>query len=228
MFNKLLILFVFLLTPCAVTASTINIRYDSNGVLYQSLHGIRGDTVTRGRDLTGMIVTASYLDGTMETVVWNSTRGAWGQSIGSDFSLAFGWRAFELSVTKSLVALSLNAGAGNSVFDTSTSLQEGIDTYGTKSGYSFHVFGDNLEGSIDVTYSQGFALAGHKRATDTYTLMSIDFSGLDSGGLSDDVQFRSDLDSLEVAGDLMPIPLPASILLFASAFGFLGTAAIRK
>ncbi|MEO9651774.1 MAG: VPLPA-CTERM sorting domain-containing protein [Roseobacter sp.] len=210
-------------------ASTVNIDYDYNGSHLQSLHGIREDTVTRGRDLTGMVVTASYLDGTSETVIWNRTSGAWGQSTGSDFSLIFGWKAFELSVTKTLVALSLDAAAGNSIFDTSTSTQAGIDTYGTKGGYAFSVYEGDPEGVIDVTYSNAFALTGHERATDAYTLLSIDFSGLEGGGLlSDDFQFRSDLDSLEVAGDLTPVPLPASMLMFASAFGLLGAQRLRK
>ncbi|WP_417607148.1 hypothetical protein [Primorskyibacter flagellatus] len=229
MFKKFLLPLIFLAIPCAAMASTVNVTHKSIGEQYQSFHGIRDNTVTQGRDLTGMVVTASYVDGTTEVVTWSPTRNSFGQSVGSGFSLIYGWRPFELSVTKSLLSLSLDVRAANAVFDISRSTQPGEDTYGTKGGYAFEVAGDDdPEGVIDVTYSKGFKLAGHERATDAYTLMSIDFSGLSGGGLSNGLQFRTDLDSLSISGDLSSVPLPASLLLFASAFGLMGAGAARR
>lgn len=229
MLSKFLLPLVFLVAPCATMASTVNINLESGGVQYLSQHGIRDNTATFGRDLTGMIVTASYVDGTTEAVTWGATRGAFGQSVGSGFSLVFGWSEFALSMTKSLASLSLDSRTGNAVFDTSRSTRPGDDTYGTKGGYPFEISGDyDPDGMIDVTYSQGFIVAGYERAPDTYTRMSIDFRGLEGGGLSSALQFRTDLDSLAVAGDLSSVPLPASLLMFASAFGVLGAGAVRK
>ncbi|SMD11488.1 hypothetical protein [Primorskyibacter flagellatus] len=229
MFRKFLLPLIFLAVPCTAIASTVNINLNSGGEYYQSLYGIRDDTVTRGGDLAGMIVTASYVDGTTDTVTFGATWGAWGQANGSGFEISLEWKAFELSVTKSLKSLSLDTRAASAVFDASTSTRLGDDTYGTKVGYAFSVFGDyDPEGVIDVNYSQAFVLAGHERAPDTYTRLSIDFSGLEGGGLSRNLQFRSDLDSLAVSGDLSSVPLPASLLLFASAFGIMRASVARK
>lgn len=209
-------------------ASTININVDAGWTRYKSQDGIRDDTATRGRDLIGMVVTASYVDGTTEEVVWGSTRGG-GQATGSGFNLFFGWSEFQLSVTKSLASLSLDARTGNAIFDMSRSRLSGEDTYGTKIGYPFEIAGAyDPAGTIDVTYAHNFFVAGHGRATDAYTLMTIDFTGLDGGGLDNDLQFRTDLDSLEVAGDLSSVPLPAALLMLTSAFGLLGAGAARK
>lgn len=228
MFSRFLWSLVFLAVPYTATASTVNINVDSGWTRYKSQDGIRDDTATRGADLIGMAVTASYLDGTTEEVIWGRTRGG-GQATGSGFNLFFGWSEFQLSVTKSLVSLSLDARTGNAIFDMSRSRRFGEDTYGTKIGYPFEVVGTyDPAGTIDVTYTHNFFVAGHGRATDAYTHMTIDFSGLDGGGLHNDLQFRTDLDSLEVAGDLSSVPLPASLLMFASAFGLMGAGVVRK
>ena len=228
MFRKLILPLILLALPCVSIASTVNIEMDAGYKQYKSLHGMRLDTNARGRDLAGMIVTASYLDGTTEQVVWGEIRGG-GQATGSGFNLYKGWQDLELTVTKSLVSLSLDARAGNAIFDTSRSRGYGEDTYGTKIGYPFHVTGDyDPEGTIGVSYTHSFFVAGQVRATDAYTYMAIDFSGLDGGALSRDLRFNTDLDNVAVAGDLTPVPLPASLLLFASAFGIMGVGRARK
>ncbi|MER3356329.1 MAG: hypothetical protein RLQ73_20525 [Hoeflea sp. D1-CHI-28] len=228
MFKKFILPLILLVLPCAAVASTVNVNMDSGWKQYKSLHGMRADTITRGRDLKGMVVTASYLDGTTEQVIWGEARNG-GKATGLGFNLFFDWRAFELSVTKSLLSLSLDARTGNAIFDTTPSRRAGEDTYGTKNGYAFHSFGDyDPEGTIDVSYTHGFFITGHERATDAYTQMSIDFSGLEGGGLSNDFQFQTDLDSVAVAGDLSQVPLPASLLMFASAFGIMGAGVGRR
>lgn len=228
MFKKFLLPLILLVLPCAAVASTVSINMDSGWEQYKSLHGMRADTNARGADLEGMVVTASYLDGTTEQVVWGETRRG-GQATGSGFNLFKSWQDFELTVTKSLVSLSLDARAGNAVFDTSRSRAYGDDTYGTKIGFPFHVTGDyDPEGTIGVNYTHSFFVAGQVRATDAYTHMAIDFSGLDGGGLSRDLHFNADLDNVAVAGDLSAVPLPAALLMFVSAFGIMGVGAARK
>lgn len=234
MVGKLLLPVILLAMPCGAMASTVSIGSSSAGPSYISKNGIREDTVTRGRDLTGMILTASYVDGTAETVIWNETRSptstsAWGDAIGSGFSMLFGWSAFELSVSKSLASLSMDARTGNAIFDIDPSTKAGDSTYGTKNGYPFEVVGTHEQaGNIDVTYSSQFYVAGQARAEDAYTYMEIDFTGLEGGGLIGPLDFRTDLDSLAVAGDFAAVPLPAPLLLFASALGMLGVGTTRK
>lgn len=228
MFKKFLSSLVFLALPCATMAATIGIETAPGWEQYRSTQGICADTVTRGGDLTGMQVTASYVDGTTETVTWGRTRGG-GQSAGNGFNLFLSWSNFALSVIKPIASLSLDAGTGNAVFDTSRSRVAGEDTYGTKVGFPFSVAGSHdPEGDINVDYSHSFFVAGHQRGTDAFTRMSVDFTGLVGGGLFGDLEFRTDLDSLEVAGDLTAVPLPASMLMFMTAFGLLGAGVLRK
>ncbi|MEE4187012.1 MAG: hypothetical protein V2I76_01010 [Roseobacter sp.] len=228
MISKCLPVLVALAIPSASIASTVTIDTVSGSQSYISQHGIRDNTATLGRDLVGMVVTASYLDGATEEVTWGEVRGG-GEASGTGFNLFYGWRAFELSVTRTLVSLSLNALTGNAIFDILPSRRDPGNTYGTKIGYPFHVVGDDdPDGAIDVSYSSRVIVAGQPHGTDAYTHMSIDFSGLEGGGLSSDLEFSTDLDSLAVAGDLTPVPLPASLLLFGSALGVMGAGSLRK
>lgn len=225
---KFLLPVIFMALPAATLAATVTIDRDTRSGHSISEFGIRDDTATRGRDLVGMAVSVDYQDGTSEEVIWSEARRG-GHADGSGFNLAFNWRLFELSVTKTIASLTMDAGAGSAVFDTISSRDEDQNTYGTKFGYEFYLSdGEHLMGNIDVSYWNRFSVAGHDNAPDAYTMMSIDFTGLEGGGLSENIQFNTDLDSLEVRGDLTPVPLPASLLMLASACGILGSSGIRK
>ena len=54
--------------------------------------------------------------------------------------------------------------------------------------------------------------------------MSVDFSGLWGGGLLGSMAFETDLDTLRVAGDLTPVPVPGGLPLLASGALLLGLA----
>lgn len=228
MFCKLLLPVIFLALPGATLAATVTIDRDTVSGHSSSVFGIRDDTATRGSDLVGMAVSVDYQDGTSEEVIWSEQRRG-GHADGSGFNLFFHWRMFELSVTKTIASLTMDAGAGSAVFDTIRSRDADQSTYGTKFGYEFYLSdGESLMGNIGVSYWNRFSVAGHERAPDAYTMMSIDFTGLEGGGLSEDIRFNTDLDSLEVRGDLTPVPLPASLLMLVSACGILGSSGIRK
>ena len=120
--------------------------------------------------------------------------------------------------------------AGNTFFDIIGSKgDDPTNTIGTDWGFPFRVEGgDPLTGEIVVTYENGLHVAGQTRASDTFTKMTVDYSGLEGGGLFGTTIFKTDLDELAVPGDLSAVPLPAGMPLLLLAFGTLGLVHRRK
>jgi hypothetical protein len=201
-------------------AATVSVTTNENDP-HVTQFGIRADTGTVGKDLGGMIVKAKFADGGTETLVWAPTFGQFGGVSGSGFSMLYGYQNFELSVGRAMTSLTMLAAPGNAMFDIETPRAIG-DTYGTKVGFSFRLpTTDTHVGTFGVTYTGAVTLQGHPRGIDTFTTMIVDFTGLKGGSLSDALSFSTDLDSLEVAGDLVPsnVPLPASLPLLVAGLG---------
>ena len=209
----------------AASAASVSYSFDE-GELVVSQDGIRADTSTNGWDLFGMIVTATFGDGTTESLVW-SPQLSWEGVQSGGFILEYGGNDWNLTSDRLLTSLLLEADEGNAMFDANT-LSEGEagNSPTTSGGYPFEIRGtDLLTGNIAVTYSGGVIMAGAPRGTDTFTDMLLDFTGLSGGGFIGTMSFNTDLDSLETAGDLTPlspVPLPAGLpllLVGLSAFG---------
>ena len=70
---------------------------------HETVHGVRADTTTRGVDLEGAQVTATYADGTTETLIWQAldpyTNGG---ATGSGISMTYGVDWHQLKTTKLL------------------------------------------------------------------------------------------------------------------------------
>ena len=217
------------------SAATVNIdRIESNAVV--SENGIRDNTATLGSDLPGMLVTATFDDGSSETMVWEQILNARGGVSTTGFSLLFAGRDFDLNTSRIVSSLLLQAGLGNAVWDTiyGQSVDDPENTVGTTGGYPFEVKGgDPVDGEINVTYSGVFEVAGNPRGSDAFTDMFVDFTSLVGGGVTGLFSFNSDLDSLEVAGDLTPIevstvPLPAGMPLLLAGMALLGLQRRRR
>lgn len=214
-------------TSFSANAATVTMQQDA-GVGVESEYGMSAKTSTHGRHLGGMQLTASYLDGTTEDLVWQAYSGH-GDVTGSGLYMFFAWDHFELTTTKRLTSLSMDAASGNAIFDIFT-LEEGEDgnTTGTARGFSYRMRdAENLNGNVDVTYSNLMSLKGTEAQGDAYTHMLIDYSGLEGGGFLGYVEFATDMDSLAVAGDLNPVsvsnmPLPAGMPLLLAGLGVLG------
>lgn len=225
------VVFCSILIGHSAGAATISIATNENDP-YVSQLGIRADTGTVGADLGGMIVTAGFADGTTETLVWAPTFAQDGGVSGIGFSLFYGYRNFELSVMQAMTSLTMFAAPGNAMFDIETPGEIG-DTYGTKIGFSFRLPDtDTHVGEIGVTYTGAVTIDGHDRGIDVFTTMIVDFTGLAGGGLANHLSFATDLDSLEVAGDLVPapseVPLPDSLPLLAAGLAMFGLSRRRK
>ena len=215
----------------AVSAATVSIdAVLGTPMITQS--GIRADTTTRGVDLAGMVVQAVFGDGTISDLTWQAydpyTSGG---TTTTGFSLEAGADGFRLETTRLLSSLILFGATGNALFDILPVFEgQPGNTPTTKVGFGFGILnGDPGPGEIGVTYSDAVTLAGAVPGADAFATMRVEFTGLAAGGFTGFLHFTTDLDSLAVAGDLMPaaVPLPATGLLLLGALGGLGLARRR-
>lgn len=217
-------------------AATVNIVTAATNP-QETKTGIRADTSTFGRDLAGMMVTAAYDDGSEEVLTWEALparpgHGLDGEAAGSDIRLFAGdtYNGFQLTTTKLLSSLRLQAAPANSIFDMATANDGALgDTPTTKIGFPLQILtgGDLLDGVVTASYSGIVNLAGRAADGDAFTDLLIDFSAVSERGLLGYIEFRSDLDTLENAGDLVAVsavPLSSSFPLLVggvAAFGLL-------
>ncbi len=184
------------------------VRLDENP--HESVNGIRADTSSRGVDLEGATITATYADGTTEVLTWHALDPyTFGGATGTDIDMSFGYDWHQLSTTKLLTSLEINLQPASSVFDTTATQDDdplGGSTPGSLHGFPFEVSPDYaaMSGDLAVTYSGIVNLTGSPAVGDLYTTMVVDFSGLPSGGLLGDFSWNSDIDTMRDAGDLVP------------------------
>jgi len=184
------------------------VRLDTNPS--ETIYGIRDDTSSRGVDLAGAVIVATYADGTFETLAWEAYDPyTLGGAEGTYITMAYGWSEHDLTVTKELTSLRIDLAPSSSVFDTTDTLDDdplGGSTLGSSFGYEFKFLGeyDDLGGTVTVTYSSVVNIVGSPAQGDLYTTMFVDFSDLPDGGILGDVTWNSDIDTLKYLGDLAP------------------------
>lgn len=168
----------------------------------ESDFGVRADTSSRGVDLEGAQITATYADGTSETLTWQALDPyTTGGATGTDIDMFFGYSWHELTTTKLLTSLEIDLVPASSVFDTTFAMDDdplGGSTPSSKNGYPFKVAPEyeDLSGNITATYTGIVNLTGSEAVGDLYTTMILDFSGLPAGGLLGDLVWNSDIDTL--------------------------------
>ncbi|WP_050525865.1 Hint domain-containing protein [Pseudorhodobacter aquimaris] len=184
------------------------VRRDDNP--HETVHGIRDDTSSRGVDLEGATITATYADGTTETLVWQALDPyTFGGATGTDIDMSFGFEWHELSTDKLLTTLEIDLQPASSVFDTTFEMED--DSYGGSTPSSLNGFPfklapeyETMSGGLTVTYSGVVNLTGRAAVGDLYTTMVVDFTDLPPGGLLGDLRWNSDIDTMKAAGDLKP------------------------
>ncbi|MFT6458311.1 Hint domain-containing protein [Pseudophaeobacter arcticus] len=169
---------------------------------HESAYGVRADTSSRGVDLDGATITATYADGTTEVLTWEALDPyTAGGASGADIEMYFGYDWHQLTTTKLLTSLQIDLAPANSVFDTTFAMDDdplGGSTPSSKNGYPFKLSPEyeDLSGNITATYTGIVNLTGSEAVGDLYTTMIIDFSGLPEGGLNGDLVWNSDIDTL--------------------------------
>ena len=215
----------------AAEAATVNI-FTTTGQAQETEFGIRAATGTDGSDLAGALITATYLDGTSEQLVWERTyRSSEGVALGADIDLYMRSGPLEITADRTLTSLLFQLASASTIFDMKGNLEgRPGNTPTTKRGVPFSIAtgGDFLDGIINVTYSGIVNLAGMAAQGDAFTDMLIDYSGLTGGGFLGAMSINGDMDTLAVAGDLTPVPLPASLPALAIGLGAFGFVRTRK
>jgi hypothetical protein len=199
---------------CTASNAAVTIGYDNSQQF--STTALTGYT-TNGAMMDGMTVQVNGTD----TFVWadiDSNSG--GVSDGFGFSLradgdTYGSKAWTLKSNSNITSILLDAGAGDSVFDTYFGGSSG--TTGSAAGRNFS---GNYKGDIKVTYSGMVGLDGQSAVGDLYRYMLIEFTGSPFTGK---LSFTQDTDNLSISGDISAVPVPAAVWLFGSGLvGFLG------
>ena len=242
--------FIAVSVSSGAQASSITIATET-GVAMETEFGIRADTGTRGYELAGSTVTASFDDGTSETKTWeiitdfdsggvNGDRWSLFQNnlgtvnIISDGRVMTGF-SIDASTSLSMEPDFTLPGAprvvrwGASLFDVSTADEATGpgSTPGSSFGFPFSFTFGEPDGDVAVTYSGAVNLLGAPAVGDLFTTMSVDFTGLTGNGFTGSANYVSDQDTLRFAGDLRlatpaPVPLPAGLPLLIAGLGGLG------
>jgi hypothetical protein len=219
----------YLLTSNPGQAATV-INTDSSVVATTS--GV-STSATTGADMTGMNVTAFFSDGSSKSAIWATTGvEIGGAAISGVFSLSETGNTFggpwdlTNSYSATLTKLTIDGGAGSTVFDIDD-LNEGTVGSGVGEAYTDRSF---PPGTIVATYSKIVALSGSAPVGDLFAILTIDYTGLDGGGIASGsgLSFAQDTDNLALLGDLQTTPLPAALPLFAGGLGVIGLLARRR
>ncbi|MEN6578949.1 MAG: hypothetical protein ABFD90_21575 [Phycisphaerales bacterium] len=168
---------------------------------------------TLGDMMDGMVVTVNSSD----SAIWADTGAGAGAASGAEWVLAESGDTYggywTLTSRTSITSLAIDAGAGNTMFDTGF----GGDTPGSYGGWAFSlVNAGGYNGDIEVTYSGPVSLTGDSFYGDLYRYMNVAFSSAFTGTLT----FISDTDNASLQGDINPsVPAPGALVLvgFGSA-----------
>jgi hypothetical protein len=183
---------------------------------------------TYGDMMDGMVVTAFFANSTSETLAWADTGlGSGGVTSGADWSLSESGDTFNSNWTlanhssQTMTRLLIDAGPGNSVFDTQAIGDVG-GTAGSERGWNFEVT-NAYSSDITATYRDAVALTGDAPVGDLFRFLDVEFQG--NGFVRNSwLTFRADTDNILFAGDINPVvPEPASLAIW-SLLGGVGIA----
>jgi hypothetical protein len=172
---------------------------------------------TYGGMMDGMDVTAVFFDGTSESVVWTQLGSYYsGRASGTNWYLhqqGDTWnQSWKLSNSsnKSIVQILIDAGPGDTVFDTcwGGSGCPSTGTPGSARGWNFQVTSGLGDLDIVATYSDEVALTDSPPVGDLYRWLDIEFTNPGGFGSGQTLYYRADSDNILFAGDIQPINDP--------------------
>ena len=185
---------------------------------------------TTGAMMSGMRLTAFFSGGGSEIVTWGTTGVGSGGAFDSGWSLLMSGDTFSSpwtlsTTTASLDAILIDAGPGNTVFDTSFGGGEG--TPGSAFGQSFFVTSGGTGLDITATYLDAVALIGfpgRRPLPAPRDRFHDSRRGLWPAARSS----SSPTPTISFAGDIRPIPLPVTAGLAGAGLLVVGATGRRR
>ena len=185
---------------------------------------------TTGAMMDGMGVTAYFQGGGSQTAIWSATNSTDGGATGTGWSLTESGDTFSgpwtLTASALISKITIDAGLGNTVFDTTFGGVEG--TPGSALGKSFT---STTSMDIIATYMDEVALTGFPPVGDLFRNLTIDFGNVPFGGALTNAQqlvFNADTDNIEFSGDIQSTPEPTTMILFGVGIAGLSGMRLRR
>ena len=214
----LVVLVISLIVLSTPVQAAITINFNA-GTTYETT-ALTGYS-TYGNMMDGMKVTAYFVGGGSETVLWADdpmTGPGAGMAEGADWGLYENGDTFtsiwSLSTLVDISKLLIQAGPGNTVFDT-MHMGDIEGTLGSARGWTFDYQGAASDINLNVTYFDQVALSGSSAVGDLYLNLEIVFvDGYSTGAAP--FRFIQDTDNLLYSGDITPVPEPSMMVLLLS------------
>ena len=178
--------------------------------------------------MSGMGLTATFSDSTVENAVWAATGPGAGAAVGTNFAVTeigdtyppnpgyIGPWVISNTSSANLVSLVINAIPGDTVFDRTWGTSEPFGTPNSHEGYTFEVVSGPLL-DITATYRNLVAVIGNGPVGDLYATLDINLgAGLATG---ESLRFNADTDTVGIG-----VPAPAAVWAGMVLLGGLGVA----
>lgn len=204
---------LFIASFNVATAGTVTIIKDM-GTL-ENTTALTGYATT-GAMMDGMSVGITYGSGATTSAIWGDTGISSGQANWGDGFLSLVGDSFDnawnLVAQTGVSSILMDAGVGDSVFDTTFGGAFGTD--GSARGTTFSILSGGDDYDVTATYINAVGIGGNAAVGDIFRYLNVDFGGKAFLG---SLSFLQDTDNIAYTGDINPVPVPAAAWLFGSA-----------